>query len=48
MKAQHFYTKLLCQKPNQDITKWGVQNTPIAKNGLLPHTNSFLENSILV
>ena len=41
MKAQHFYMKLLCQKPMLGQIEWEVQNGPITKNGLLPLTAPF-------
>ena len=36
MKAQHFYTKLPCQKLMLRQIEWGVQIGPITKNALLP------------
>ena len=38
MKAQHFYTKLLCQKPILRQTEWGGT---ITKNGVFPVTTLF-------
>ena len=38
LKAQHFHTKLTCKKPMLREIEWGVQNGPIAKNGVLPET----------
>ena len=45
---QHFHTKLLCQKLMLRQIKWGVQNGPIKKNGILPVTPSFFENFVSV
>ena len=38
IKTQHFYTKPPCQKPMFRQIEWGVQNEPIAKNGVLTIT----------
>ena len=34
MKAQHFHTKLHCEKPVLKQIEWGAQNGPKKKNGL--------------
>ena len=41
LKAQHFHTKLPCQKPILRQIEWEVQNGPITKNGVLPATTFF-------
>ena len=38
LKMQHFHTKLLSQKAILRQVKWGIQNEPITKNGVLPVT----------
>ena len=48
MKAQHFHTKLFSQKTILRQIEWEVQIGPTTKNGLLPLTASFFENSIRV
>ena len=39
--AQHFHTKLPCQKPMLKQVAWEVQNGPITKSELLPLTTLF-------
>ena len=39
LKTQHFYTKLLRQKPVLRQIEWRIQNTPIKKNGVFPQNN---------
>ena len=39
---QHFYTKLLYQKPMLRQIEWGVQNGPITKVGVLQARTSFV------
>ena len=41
MKAHHFHSKLLCQKPMLRQIEWLLQNGPITKSGVLPVTTSF-------
>ena len=40
LKAHHFHTKMLCQKPMLRQTEWRLQNEPTTKNGVLPVTTS--------
>ena len=35
---QHFYAKLICQKPMLRQIEWEVQNGPIVKNGVFQVT----------
>ena len=41
LTTQHFYTKLLCQKPMLRQMEWREQNWPVTKTGLLPVTVFF-------
>ena len=47
LKAQHFHTKLPCQKPILRQIEWEVQNGPITKNGVLPATTFFLKKKCI-
>ena len=44
MKTQHFYTKLLFQKPTLRQIHWGVLSEPIKKNRVLQQLPCFSEN----
>ena len=41
LKMQHCHAKLLSQKPMLRQIEWGIQNGPIAVNGVLPVTTLF-------
>ena len=41
LKTNHFYLKLLCQKPMLRQIEWRIQNWPITKSGVLPVTALF-------
>ena len=44
LKAEHFHTKLPCQKPMLRQIECGVQNGPITKNGVFPrHYSIFMK-----
>ena len=41
LKAYHFHSKLLCEKPMLRQIEWRLQNGPIIKSGVLPVTALF-------
>ena len=43
-----FYSKVWVQKPMLRQKEWCAKNKPITKNGVLPITTLFFENSVSV